>query len=219
MSDIPPEDHPLRAAAKFLGVAEVVEAEPAGSEDLYRLRLATAVCGAADGYALHHASNLAKHTGDDPVDVTSELRFLCVGMAGTNTDRAALLWAIWTLRQAQARVAKVDDRASEAELVASRTALHAVHGLLSAAVQRSRGNTDAAEGCLDEARQSLAGHSAVARTSRAQREHSARRPELVQPRRRRDRVTPTYPGPGSGRGAAVSRDRDNGAYRGILRWR
>ena len=156
VSDIPPEDHPLRAAAKLLGVADLVEAEPAGSEDLYRLRLAAAVCGAADGYALHHASNLARYTGDDPVDVISELRFLCVGMAGTNPDRAALLWTIWTLRQAQARVAKVDNRASEAELVASRAALNAVNGLLSASVQRSRGDTDAAEDCLDEARRSLA---------------------------------------------------------------
>ena len=156
VSDTPPEDHPLRAAAKLLGVAELVEAEPAGSEGLYRLRLAAAVCGAADGYALRHASDLARHTGDDPVDVVSELRFLCVGMAGTDSDRAALLWAIWTLRQAQARVAKVNSWASEAELVASRTALHAVHGLLSASVQRSLGDTDAAEDCLDEARQSLA---------------------------------------------------------------
>ena len=156
MSDIPPEDHPLHAAAKLLGVADLVEAEPAGSEDLYGLRLAAAVCGAADGYALRHASNLAGHTGDDPVDVVSELRFISVGMAGTSSDRAALMWTIWTLRQAQARVAKVDNWASEAELVASRAALHAVHGLLSASVQRSQGDADAAESCLDEARQSLA---------------------------------------------------------------
>lgn len=151
-----PSANPLRDAAELLGVADLAEAERAESEDLYRLRLAAAVCGAADGNALRHASAVAARTGDDPVEVVSELRFTSVGMAEENSEQAALLWAIWTVRQAQARVAKIADRALKGELVASRAALHAVHGLLSATVERSRGSNDAAEDCLEDARRSLA---------------------------------------------------------------
>ena len=156
MTDTPSKEHPLRAAAELLGVVELVEAEPTTSEDLYKLRLAAAVCGAADGYALRHASTLAEGTGDDPVEIVSKLRFTSVGMAGKDPEQAALMWAIWTLRQAQTRVAQVHGHASDPELDAACAALHAVHGLLSASVHRFRGYDDDAQDCLEEARRSLA---------------------------------------------------------------
>lgn len=147
---------PLLHAAEILGVSGLVDDHLLPNDPLRRLQLASAVSGAADGYAMVHASALAADTVLDPIEAVDEIRFHALGMGGEPT-RLATMWSIWAVRQVKARLTAIRTKKPTAELEAASSILQAAHAVLSAAVHRVQANSEDAEQCVVEARNGLEG--------------------------------------------------------------
>jgi hypothetical protein len=151
MIELPPQNG-LAQAAEALGVAKLASEDLRTDDTLHQLRLAAAVLGAADAFAMVHASAMANRAGEDPIRTIETVAFQAAGMRGRNPRETGAFWSIWGLRRLQQRIAAMLEEEADDELAAVSALLDAAHALLSGFVHRTNEDSELHEACVERAR-------------------------------------------------------------------
>lgn len=153
---MPSDQDQLAQAADILGVATLVDKTLKRDDPVFKLQLAAAVMGAAEGRAIRHASQVVACGGQaDPMPMVSSISFQATGMSDDGTNSSRLYWSIWLVRRLQSQLTTMIDQKEDKDLSTALRIVNALHAMLSAVAYDPDKNVDSYAGCIDSARQEL----------------------------------------------------------------